>query len=138
MSSSWFFGLQNETIAQFQLLLGFQSLILPYPEMLNLRCCELQYQQKENSSAPRYHGCMSFLSNYIINDRYEDIIDWIERGKLDKYEFYNIFWGKTIYNMSHVYPLMKNENEYEVFKLDCFSQFIFIKNFIVFVFILLM
>ena len=125
-------------IAQFQLLLGFQSLILTYPEMLDLRCCELEYQQKENYSALRYYGCMSFLSNYIDNDRYEDIIDWIERGKLDKYEYYNIFLGKTIYNMSHVYPLMKNETEYKVFKLDCFSQFIFIKNFIVFFFILLM
>ena len=131
-------GLQNELISQFQLQQGCQSLALPYPEMLELRCCELEYQQKESSDAPRYHGCMSFLKNYIDDDRYEDIIDWIQRGKLDKYEYYNIFLGETVYNMSHVYPLMKNETEYEVFKLDCFSHFILIKSAFVFVFILLM
>ena len=131
-------GLQNEAIAQYQLQKGCQSLELPYREMLDLRCCEVEYQEKENSSAPRYHGCMSFLSNYIDNDRYEDIIDWIERGKLDKYEYYNIFLGKTVYNMSHQYPLVKNETKYELFKLDCFSEFIFLKNVIVFALILLM
>ena len=130
-------GLQLEPLSIFQLQQGCQSLILPYPEMLDLRCCELEYQQKENSSAPRYHGCMSFLANYIDNDRYEDIIDWIERGKLDKYIYYNIFLGQTVYNMSHMFPLVKNETEYEVFKLDCFSQFILIKNAIAFIFILL-
>ena len=80
---------------------------------------------------------MSFLANYIDNDRYEDIIDWIERGKLDNYEYYNIFLGQTVYNMSHMFPLVKNETEYELFKLDCFSQFILIKNAIAFIFILL-
>ena len=58
-------GLQNEAIAQYQLQKGCQSLELPYREMLDLKCCEVEYQEKENSSAPRYHGCMSFLSNYI-------------------------------------------------------------------------
>ena len=131
-------GLQIETLSQFQLQQGCQSLELPYPEMLELRCCELEYQEKKKSGTPRYHGCMSFLKSYIDDDRYEDIIDWIERGKLDNYIYYNIFLGRTVYNMSQVYPLMKNETEYEVFKLDCFSHFILFKNAFVFVFILLM
>jgi hypothetical protein len=59
-------GLQNEAIAQYQLQKGCQSLELPYREMLDLRCCEVEYQEKENSSAPRYHGCMSFLSNFSL------------------------------------------------------------------------
>ena len=131
-------GIQNETIAKFQLQQGCKSLILPYPEMLDLRCCELEYQEEDKPSSPRYHGCMSFLANYIDNDRYEDIIDWIKRGKLDNYEYYNIFLGQTVYNMSHLYPLMKNETEYEVFKLDCSSQFVFLKNVIFFVLVLLL
>ena len=117
-------GLQVEAMSQYQLQKGCQSLVLPYPEMLDLKCCELEYHLKKNTNT-NYKGCMSFLSSYIDDDRYEDIIDWIERGKLDKYEYYNIFLGQTVYNMSKVFPLMENETEYEVVKLDCFSQFIF-------------
>ena len=40
-------GLQLEPLSIFQLQQGCQSLILPYPEMLDLRCCELEYQQKK-------------------------------------------------------------------------------------------
>ena len=76
---------------------GCQNL-LPYTNLLNLTCCEIDFQEKENSSAPRRHGCMAFLKNYIDNDRYEDIIDWIERGKEDKFEEYSVFLGKTAYD----------------------------------------
>ena len=127
-------AVQVESISQIQLQKGCQSLTLPYPEMLELRCCELEYQKKNNDSAPRYHGCMSFLSNYIDNDRYEDIIDWIERGKFDKFNYYNIFLGQTVYNMSVLFPLVENETKYEVFKLDCLSEYIFHKYYSFFIF----
>ena len=129
-------GLQVEQLSQYQLQKGCQSLVLPYPDLLDLKCCELEYHLKKNTNT-NYKGCMSFLSSYIDDDRYEDIIDWIERGKLDKYEYYNIFLGQTVYNMSKVFPLMENETEYEVVKLDCFSQFIFPNNFLIYIFTIL-
>ena len=71
---------------------------------------------------------MAFLKNYIDNDRYEDIIDWIERGKEDKFEEYSVFLGKTAYD--NFKGFIKNETKHELYKLDCFSKFISLKYFL--------
>ena len=120
-------GINVTQIAQYQLQLGCQNL-LPYTNLLNLTCCEIDFQEKENSSAPRRHGCMAFLKNYIDNDRYEDIIDWIERGKEDKFEQYSVFLGKTAYD--NFKGFIKNETKHELYKLDCFTKFISMKYFL--------
>ena len=117
----------NEQLSQYQLQMGCRNL-LSFTEELDFRCCELEFQEKKNSSAPRKHGCMAFLSNHIDNDRYEDIIDWIERGKLDKFIEYTYFCGKTIHD--NFVDFIKNETKYEVYKLDCFTNYIFLKYFI--------
>ena len=130
-------GIYIEQFAQLQLQAGCQSLELPYPELLDLRCCELEFKEKKNSSAPTIHGCMSFLSNYIDNDRYEDIMDWIERGKLDNFQYYTIFLGASAYNASRQIELIKNETEYELYKLDCFSRNIFYNYLLLFIFLIL-
>ena len=130
-------SLYIEQFAQLQLQTGCRSLDLPYQGILDLRCCELEFKEKKNSSAPRIHGCMSFLSNYIDNDRYEDIIDWVERGKLDKFQRYTIFLGKTGYDVWRQLELIKNETEYEFYKLDCFSRKIFYNYMFLFSFLIL-
>ena len=122
----------NEQLALYQLQLGCQSLY-PYSQLAEFSCCEIEFQEKENSSAPRRHGCMAFLKSYIDNDRYEDIIDWIERGKEDNFETYSVFLGKTAYDMFQGF--IKNETKHDVYKLDCFSKFI--SNKYLFSFILL-
>ena len=120
-------GINVTQIAQYQLQLGCNNL-LPYTNLLNLTCCEIDFQEKENSSAPRRHGCMAILTNYIDNDRYEDIIDWIERGKEDKFEQYSVFLGKTAYD--NFKGFIKNETKHELYKLDCFTKFISMKYFL--------
>ena len=120
-------GINVTQIAQYQLQLGCNNL-LPYTNLLNLTCCEIDFQEKENSSAPRRHGCMAFLTSYIDNDRYEDIIDWIERGKEDKFEQYSVFLGKTAYD--NFKGFIKNETKHELYKLDCFTKFISMKYFL--------
>ena len=61
----------------------------------DFHCCEVEFQEKKNASAPRRRGCWGILTNYIDNDRYLDIIDWIERGKVDRFTTYSVFLGKT-------------------------------------------
>ena len=68
---------------------------------------------------------MSFLSNYIDNHRYEDIVDWIKRGKIDGFQRYTIFLGKSLYDAWRQLELIKNETEYEFYKLNCLSRNIF-------------
>ena len=104
---------------------------------LDLKCCELDYQEKDKPNT-RKRGCMSFLSNYIDKDRYEDIIDWIERGKLDLFTNYAIFMGETLYYNFSQYPLIKNETKYEVFKFDCLATFIFQKYYLIYILALML
>ncbi len=93
-----------------------------YPsEELSFRCCELDFEEKKNSSTRR-HGCMAFLSNYIDNNRYEDIIDYLERGKLDKLQEYSIFLG---INGSRAFTnFISNKTKHKVYKFDCISGYI--------------
>ena len=111
----------NEQLAAYQLSIGCQSLY-SYTQEVELTCCEIDFQEKDNSSAPRRHGCMAFLKSYIDDDRYEDIIDWIERGKEDNFESYSVFLGKTVYDMFQGF--IKNETKHNLYKLDCFSKYI--------------
>ena len=111
--------------------------VIPYKQLgLDLKCCELEYQEEKKADTKK-RGCISFLSNYIDNDRYEDIIDWIERGKLDEFTTYTIFLGQTLYMNFSQYPLIKNESKYEVFKLDCFAGFIYQKFYLMLIFALM-
>ena len=126
-----------EQFAKLQLQTGCRELGIPYQGILDLRCCEIEFQEKKNASAPRIHGCMSFLTNYIDNDRYEDIVDWIKRGKLDNFQRYTIFLGKTGYDTWRQLELIKNETEYEFYKLDCLSRNIFCNYLLLFTFLIL-
>ena len=126
-----------EQFAKLQLQTGCRELDIPYQGILDLRCCEIEFQEKKNASAPRIHGCMSFLTNYIDNDRYEDIVDWIKRGKLDNFQRYTIFLGKTGYDTWRQLELIKNETEYEFYKLDCLSRNIFCNYLLLFTFLIL-
>ena len=98
------------------------SMLLSYPtEELKFHCCELEFQEKKNKSAPRRRGCLAVLTNYVDNDRYEDIIDYIERGKLDKIQQYSIFLGR---NASMQFTnFIKNKTKYDVYKFDCLSGY---------------
>ena len=108
-----------------------------YPiEDFELRCCELEFQEKENSSAPLRRGCMAFLANYIDNDIYEDMIDNIKRGKQDKMQTYSVFLGKTAYDQ--FVGFLKNNTKYNVYKFDCSFQYILTKFCMVFLLTALM
>ena len=120
-------------LSEYQLQMGCKSL-LPYTNEVNLRCCELEFEEKKRKT--KKHGCMAFLTNYIDNDRYLDIIDWIERGKVDRFTTYSIFLGKTAHDLFT--GLITNNTESTVNKLDCFSKFISMKYFIYFVFLFLL
>ena len=114
------------------------SSLLPYlnSENTTFRCCELEFQEKENSSALRRHGCIGILPSYVDNDRYEDIIDWIERGKADKFEQYSIYLGKAVHDA--YLNFIKNETDYEVYKFDCLTKYINPKYFIFYILIALL
>ena len=83
----------------FSLLSNYQPdcrKLIPYPSNeTKFYCCEIEFQEKKNTSAPKRRGCMSILSNYIDKDRYEDMIDYIKRGKLDKIQQYSIYLGQN-------------------------------------------
>jgi len=114
------------------------SSLLAYPnsENMTFRCCELEFQEKDNSSAPRRHGCIGILPSYVDNDRYEDIIDWIERGKADTFEQYSIYLGKAVHDA--YLNFIKNETDYEVYKFDCSTKYINSKYFIFYILIVLL
>ena len=88
-------------------------------------CCRLEFQERKNKSAPLRKGCMAFLTNYVDNDRYEDIIDYIERGKMDQITQYSIFLGQSA-SMQFT-NFIKNKTKYNVYKFDCFSSLITFK-----------
>ena len=90
-------------------------------EELEFHCCELDFEEKKNASTRR-HGCIAILTNYVDNNRYEDIIDYIERGKLDKIQEYSIFLG--INGSAAFTNFIKNKTKHKVYKFDCFSGYI--------------
>ena len=88
-------------------------------------CCDIEFQEKKSKSAPVRKGCMAILTNYVDNDRYEDWIDYLEKGKMEKITEYSIFLGKTA--SSQFANFIKNRTKYNVHKFDCFSRFFGIK-----------
>ena len=104
--------------------------LAPYPNSRNqtFKCCEIEFKEEENATAPTRHGRLAILPNYIENDRYEDIIDWIERGKADKIEEYTVFLGKMAHDA--FLGFIKNETDYEVYKLDCLTKYLTITKYI--------
>ena len=99
-------------------------------------CCRLEFQEKKNKSAPVRKGCMAFLTNYIDNDRYEDIIDFIERGKQDQMKTYSIFLGKSASEQFDGF--LKNRTKYKVNKFDCSFKYIMTKFLIMYTLIVLL
>ena len=97
------------------------ELYIPSQNDTQFHCCEIEFQEKKNKSAPIRRGCMAILQNYVDNDRYEDIIDYIKRGKQDKIEEYSIFLGRTY--AQYFQGFLKNKTKYDVYKFDCFSTY---------------
>ena len=97
-------------------------------------CCEIEFQQKNNASAPKRRGCLSILTNYIDNDRYEDIIDHIERGKIDSIRQYSIFLGKSAYEQFEGF--IPNNTKNNVYKLDCISKFLNTKYYVILLYLI--
>ena len=88
-------------------------------------CCEIEFQEKKNTSAPKRRGCMSILTNYIDKDRYEDMIDYLKRGKLDLFQPYAIFLGPSAY--SQFSNFIPNNTKHNVYKFDCNSKILGVK-----------
>ena len=93
-----------------------------YPnDEYKFKCCRIEYQEK-NKPQTRKNGCMGIIPSYINNNRYEDWIDYIKRGKLEKIQAYSIFLGPT--NAQYFQNFLRNRTKHEVFKFDCLSSFI--------------
>ena len=91
-------------------------------------CCEVEFYEKKNTSDHR-KGCLAVLTNYIDNDRYEDWIDYIEKGKMDQIQLYSIFLGPTPFSLWSNF--IKNRTKYKVLKFDCNSKYVISKNYVV-------
>ena len=119
----------------FSLLSNYQPdcrKLISYPSNeTKFYCCEIEFQEKKNASAPRLHGCMSILTNYIDNNRYEDMIDYIKRGKLDKIQQYSIFLGRNA--SAQFTNIFKNNTKHNVYKFDCLSKTYVINYYMMFV-----
>ena len=101
-----------------------------FPEILNatqrdFKCCDVFMKSKsENSEVPNITGCIAVMSSYIDDDRYEDIIDYFERGKQYKLQNYFIMLGyRTYMSFYSTYLPRVNGTKYEVIKFDCFSEY---------------
>ena len=91
-------------------------------------CCEVEFYEKKNQSDHR-KGCLAVLTNYIDNDRYEDWIDYIQRGKLEQIQQYSIFLGRNA--SARWTNFIKNRTKYKVLKFDCNSKYIISKDYFV-------
>ena len=94
--------------------------LTPYPSNdTKFYCCELDFQEKKNTSAPRRRGCISIMYNYVENNRYEDVIDFIEKGRIEQIQQYGILLGRKA--AAEFSTFIKNRTKYKVYKFDCFS-----------------
>ena len=86
------------------------------------KCCEL-VMKKKSGKGPDFNGCIAVMASYIDDDRYEDIIDYFERGKQYKLQNYFVMLGlRTYRSFNNTYLPMVNGTKYDVQKLYCFSQ----------------
>ena len=88
----------------------------------SFKCCEVLMTRKSGSGPLEIKGCMSIMSSYIDDDRYEDIIDYFERGKQYKLRNYFVMLGNSSFIRSMYYIAIVNGTKYDVQKLDCFSK----------------
>ena len=100
-----------------------------YPPILTatnreFKCCEVSLKKKSGSGVSPINGCIAIMSSYIDDDRYEDMIDYFERGKQYKLRNYFIMLGNsTFIDFYYKYLPMVNGTKYEVEKFDCFSEY---------------
>ena len=90
------------------------------------KCCEVSMKKKKNggnSIVNNFTGCIAVMSSYVDDDRYEDIIDYFERGKQYKLRNYFIMLGLRLYNISMQYISEVNLTKYDVDKFDCFAKY---------------
>ena len=100
-----------------------------YPPILNatgreFKCCEVSLKKKSGSGVSPINGCIAIMSSYIDDDRYEDMIDYFERGKQYKLQNYFVMLGLRNYMLfNNTYLPKVNGTKYEVEKFDCFSEY---------------
>ena len=100
-----------------------------YPDILNatqrdFKCCEVSMKKKSGDGYDPIKGCIAIMSSYIDDDRYEDIIDYFERGKQYKLQNYFVMLGLRNYMLfNNTYLPKVNGTKYEVEKFDCFSEY---------------
>ena len=87
-------------------------------------CCEVSMKKKSGNGVDSINGCIAVMKSYIDDDRYEDIIDYFERGKQYKLQNYFVMLGLTNYMLfNNTYLPRVNGSKYEVEKFDCFSEY---------------
>ena len=85
-------------------------------EELVFKRCYLEYY-RDSAQSNVFRKCFSIEESYINDDRYENIIDWVQRGKSKK--FYN-YGNITSLIMAEAFGALVEENkDYEVVSLDC-------------------
>ena len=95
-------------------------------------CCKVSMKKKSGSGVDSINGCIAVMKSYIDDDRYEDIIDYFERGKQYKLRNYFVMLGNRSYYRYMGYLPYVNGTKYEVEKLDCFSENNWINIFLIF------
>ena len=87
-------------------------------------CCEVSMKKKSGSGVDSINGCIAVMKSYIDDDRYEDMIDYFERGKQYKLQNYFVMLGNSsFYSFYHTYLPMVNGTKYDVNQFDCFSEY---------------
>ena len=90
-------------------------------------CCSIKMKRnggKESAVLSNINGCMAIMQNYIKDDRYEDILDYFQRGKQYKLQNYFVMLGKTVFNdWNTTFLPLVNGTKYDVEELDCYSKY---------------
>ena len=107
-----------------------------YPNLENstgrkFTCCSVSMKRKSGNGAEEVKGCVAVMKSYIDDDRYEDIIDYCERGKQYKLRNYFIMLGNTSYHLWWDNLYRVNGTKYDVEKLDCLSYYNWINIFLI-------
>ena len=104
----------------------------------SFKCCEVSLKKKSGSGVSPINGCIAIMSSYIDDDRYEDMIDYFERGKQYKLQNYFVMLGyRTFVKFNYSYLPLVNGSKYVVEKLDCFSEYKWINIVLILVILIL-
>lgn len=82
--------------------------------------CYLEFTKKDTDEKKKY--CVSFMRNYIDKYRFEDFIDYINRGKRDKLLEYALLVGNGATECFA--DLIEKDVKHKDVILDCFGYFI--------------